>query len=75
MTATVSAGLSGSNRRSMGLSGSSGSPDASMTKAGCCFGSSNACCSPTAMPVMTAPVADRFIQRLKRSGSRPSASV
>ena len=28
--------------------------------------------SPTAMPVMTAPVAERFIQLLKRSGSFPS---
>ena len=61
--------------RSMGLSGSSGSPRASMTNGTSFFLGWRASLSPTAMPVMTAPVAERFIQLLKRSGSfrrRPS---
>ena len=71
MMATVSFGLSGSNLRSMGLSGSSGSPRASMTNGTSFVWDWRASLSPTAMPVMTAPVAERFIQLLKRSGSFP----
>lgn len=69
MMAMVLAGLSGSNLRSMGPSGSAGSPGASMTNGGFSFGATRACWSPMAMPVITAPVADRLRQLSNRSGS------
>ena len=71
MMATVPEGLSGSNLRSMRPSGSSGSL-ASITNGTGGFSGSSAWWSPRAMPVITAPVADRFIQLLNRSGSFPA---
>jgi hypothetical protein len=52
-------------------SGSSGSP-ASITNGTAGFSGSSAFWSPRVMPVITAPVADRFIQLLNRSGSFPA---
>ena len=74
MTATVLVGSSGSKWSEIGASGSSGSPGASITKAGCSRRSSSACWSPRAMPVRMPPDADERIHRLKRSGSRAAGS-
>ena len=71
MMATVASGLSGSKWRSMGLSWSSGSSRDSITNGTSFLWAGGPLSSPTAMPVMTAPVAERFIQLLTGVESSP----